>query len=111
MRGGTQPRLHCHLGADPFVSHDNILAGTAYLRELYDRFGAAGFFAAYNAGSELFQDYVSCLRLLHDETEFYFTKLGSLLPDVPIGRAVSVPWLGRETGNVRYLLPAAVLRG
>ena len=26
-------------------------------------------------------------------------------------RAVSVPWRGRETGNVRYLLPAAALRG
>jgi hypothetical protein len=26
-------------------------------------------------------------------------------------RAVSVPWRGRERGNVRYLLPAAALRG
>ena len=24
---------------------------------------------------------------------------------------MSVPWRGRETGNVRYLLPAAALRG
>jgi hypothetical protein len=26
-------------------------------------------------------------------------------------RAVSVPWRGREAGNVRYLLPATALRG
>jgi hypothetical protein len=26
-------------------------------------------------------------------------------------RAASVPWRGRETGNVRYLLPATALRG
>ena len=39
-----------NLGDDPFDPHNNILAGTAYLREMYDRFGAPGFLAAYNAG-------------------------------------------------------------
>lgn len=43
-------RLRYGLGADPLQPHDNILAGAAYLRELYDRFGAGGFLAAYNAG-------------------------------------------------------------
>ena len=38
------------LGSDPFDPHDNIIAGTAYLRQLYDRFGYPGMFAAYNAG-------------------------------------------------------------
>jgi soluble lytic murein transglycosylase-like protein len=38
------------LGGDPYAARDNILAGSAYLRELYDRYGAAGFLAAYNAG-------------------------------------------------------------
>ena len=43
-------RQRYRLGADPYDAHDNILAGTALLRELYDRFGAGGFLAAYNAG-------------------------------------------------------------
>ncbi len=31
------------LGLDPFDPRDNILAGTAYLKEMHDRFGSAGF--------------------------------------------------------------------
>ncbi len=38
------------LGSDPQNVHDNILAGTAYLRDLYNKFGYPGLFAAYNAG-------------------------------------------------------------
>jgi soluble lytic murein transglycosylase-like protein len=34
------------LGLDPFDPRDNILAGTAYLKEMHDRFGSAGFLAA-----------------------------------------------------------------
>jgi hypothetical protein len=83
-------RQRYHLGTDPFDPHDNILAGTAYLRELFDRFSAAGFLAAYNAGPQRYQDYVSGLRPLHDETKLYLAKLSSLLPDVPIDRAALI---------------------
>jgi hypothetical protein len=38
------------LGSDPSDVRDNILAGTAYLRELYERYGYPSLFAAYNAG-------------------------------------------------------------
>ena len=38
------------LGSDPYDPRNNILAGTAYLREMYDLFGSPGFLAAYNAG-------------------------------------------------------------
>jgi soluble lytic murein transglycosylase-like protein len=38
------------LGADSYDPRDNILSGAAYIRELYDRYGAPGFLAAYNAG-------------------------------------------------------------
>jgi soluble lytic murein transglycosylase-like protein len=38
------------LGSDPQNVHDNILAGTAYLRDLYNKFGYPRLFAAYNAG-------------------------------------------------------------
>jgi soluble lytic murein transglycosylase-like protein len=37
-------------GLDPFDPSDNILAGTAYLKEMHVRFGSAGFLAAYHAG-------------------------------------------------------------
>lgn len=38
------------LGADPYDPRTNILAGAAYLREMYDRYGERHFLAAYNAG-------------------------------------------------------------
>lgn len=38
------------LGSDPQNVHDNILAGAAYLRDLYNKFGYPRLFAAYNAG-------------------------------------------------------------
>jgi hypothetical protein len=38
------------LGSDPYNVRDNILAGTAYLRELYNQYGYPRLFAAYNAG-------------------------------------------------------------
>ena len=43
-------RSRYNLGDDPFDPHENILAGTAYIREMYDIYGAPGFLAAYNAG-------------------------------------------------------------
>ena len=45
-------RQRYELGDDPYDPHNNILAGTAYIREMYDRFGSPGFLAAYNAGPE-----------------------------------------------------------
>ncbi len=47
------------LGGDPYERRDNVLAGSAYLREMYDQFGSAGFLAAYNAGPGRYQDYLS----------------------------------------------------
>lgn len=38
------------LGSDPQNVHDNILAGAAYLRDLYNKFGYPRLFAAYNEG-------------------------------------------------------------
>ncbi len=70
------------LGADPFDPHDNVVGGTAYLRELYDRFGATGFLAAYNAGPAHFQDYLTGLLPLPNETKRYVATLGQMLPDL-----------------------------
>jgi membrane-bound lytic murein transglycosylase B len=38
------------LGANPYDARDNIMAGTAYLRWLHQRYGFPKMFAAYNAG-------------------------------------------------------------
>lgn len=44
-------RVRHRLGADPYDPRNNILAGTAYLRELHDRYGSVvAMLAAYNAG-------------------------------------------------------------
>jgi soluble lytic murein transglycosylase-like protein len=77
------------LGTNLFDPHDNILAGAAYLRELYDHFGATGFLAAYNAGPVRFQDYLTGLRPLPNETKRYVAMLGQMLPDLHVTDAVS----------------------
>ncbi len=71
----TELRGRYGFGADPFDAHDNILAGAAYLRELHDRYGAAGFLAAYNAGPARYEDHVATGRPLPDETRAYVALL------------------------------------
>ncbi len=69
-------RLRYHLGADPYAPRSNILAGAAYLHELHDRYGAAGFLAAYNAGPGRYEDYLMRGRPLPEETHNYVAALG-----------------------------------
>jgi len=64
------------LGGDPYDPHDNILAGTAYLREMYDIYGSPGFLAAYNAGPRRLDDYLSNNKPLPDETRRYVAMIG-----------------------------------
>jgi soluble lytic murein transglycosylase-like protein len=72
-------RLRYHLATDPYDIHDNVVAGTALLRELYDRFGASGFLAAYNAGPSRYLSFLNAGVPLKDETRTYLTKLAPLL--------------------------------
>jgi soluble lytic murein transglycosylase-like protein len=67
-------RRHHELGPDPDDPRDNILAGTAYLRAMYDRFGYPGMFAAYNAGPARYLASLSGARL-PAETADYLAKL------------------------------------
>ncbi|WP_407114123.1 lytic transglycosylase domain-containing protein [Bradyrhizobium sp. LMG 9283] len=66
------------LGNDPYDPHDNILAGTAYLRELLDRYGSPGVFAAYNAGLSRYEEHLAG-GPLPDETRAYVASLANLL--------------------------------
>jgi hypothetical protein len=59
------------LGPDPHDPRDNILAGTAYLRAMYDRFGYPGLFAAYNAGPARYAGHLASGNPLPAETRAY----------------------------------------
>jgi hypothetical protein len=89
-------RQRYHLGSDPYDPRDNILGGTALLRELYDRFGGGGFLAAYNAGPSRYLAFLTQGLPLKVETQLYLAKLARLLPDGEIGRAISAPPVPRD---------------
>ncbi len=79
-------RLRHGLGRDPYDPRDNILAGTAYLREMWDRYGnVAAMLAAYNAGPGRYEEYRAIGRVLPAETRAYVATL--------------VPLLGGETAS------------
>lgn len=63
------------LGADPHDPRDNILAGTAYLRLMHDRFGYPGFFAAYHAGPARYARYLRGQSSLPRETRAYLRQV------------------------------------
>jgi soluble lytic murein transglycosylase-like protein len=63
------------LGRDPYDPHDNIMAATAYLKELKQRFGFPNMFAAYNQGPGNFQKYTQAGRRLPRETRDYLAAI------------------------------------
>ncbi|MEG3125088.1 lytic transglycosylase domain-containing protein [Sphingomonas sp. GB1N7] len=73
----TWAYLHARYGLadDIYDPRANILAGAAYMRELYDRYGAPGFLAAYNAGPVRYEAYLRSGRPLPAETIGYVAKL------------------------------------
>ncbi|HET6608390.1 MAG TPA: transglycosylase SLT domain-containing protein [Rhodopila sp.] len=106
-------RDHYGLGNDPFDPHNNILAGTAYLREMYDRFGSPGFLAAYNAGPNRVDKYLNNGTPLPTETVNYVAAIAPRLgPGAPMtgplavygGRGVEVA----STGSFRAAPPPPV---
>ena len=68
------------LGDDAFDPRDNILAGTAYLRAMLNRYGTVGaMLAAYNAGPGRYDEFLSTGRPLPAETRAYVATLAQLL--------------------------------
>lgn len=73
-------RAQYGLGSDPHDPRENIIAGTAYLRAMYDRFGYPGLFAAYNAGPGRYGEYLDHGRPLPRETRAYVARLTGRAP-------------------------------
>lgn len=92
------------LGDDPYEPRTNILAGAAYLREMYDRFGAAHFLAAYNAGPGRVEDHLRSGRPLPNETQRYVQVLAPQL----VGSSVND--VGTTSYGVRDLTSAEAMR-
>ncbi|QRG07152.1 lytic transglycosylase domain-containing protein [Xanthobacter dioxanivorans] len=89
-------RIHYGLGDDPYDPHDNIMAGAAYLRELFDRYGNPGFLAAYNAGPGRHEASRKG-RALSPETRAYVDKL---VPEIARDEA--------EPSALKWAAPPAV---
>ena len=101
------------LGGDPYDPHDNIMAGTAYIRQMYDRFGAPDFLAAYNAGPDRVEEWRRNGEPLPDETVQYVAAitpgLGTGVSPVP-----SPTLLARADGvnpDTAYVPPATASFG
>ena len=85
------------LGLDPFDARDNILAGTAYLKEMRDRFGSAGFLAAYHAGPWRYERHLVTGKPLPSETTAYVAAVTLLLDNeqgeqAAVGGMRALPW-------------------
>ncbi|MFD1797995.1 lytic transglycosylase domain-containing protein [Paracoccus aurantiacus] len=96
------------LGADPFDPRDNILAGAAYLREMFDRYGNTGaMLAAYNAGPARYEDYLATGRALPAETRAYVATLAPMLDGAAPVWAVVRPVDWREASLFAGIVDAA----
>jgi hypothetical protein len=63
------------LGDDPFNPYDNIMAGTAYIHEMYQVYGSPGFLAAYNAGPGRLDKFMNGEEPLPDVTQEYVAEI------------------------------------
>lgn len=73
-------RAQLGLGTNPYQPRDNILAGTFYLRLMYERFGYPGLFGAYNAGPGRYAEHLATGRTLPGETRAYLAKVAGPAP-------------------------------
>jgi soluble lytic murein transglycosylase-like protein len=99
-------------GVDPHDPRANILAGTAYLRAMYDRFGYPGLFAAYNAGPHRYADVLAGRSGLPDETRRYLasvappTKTAQPMPKAMRSPSIFAVQNARATTTVRLEEPS-----
>lgn len=80
------------LGADPFDPRDNVFAGAAYLREMFDRYGdTASMLAAYNAGPGRYDRHLANGTSLPRETRTYLARLAPVVAGAASDPSISVP--------------------
>ncbi|HEY5239718.1 MAG TPA: lytic transglycosylase domain-containing protein [Rhizomicrobium sp.] len=70
-------RARYDLGADAYDPHDNIFAGTAYMHEMFVRYGYPNLFAAYQAGPARLEQFLSTAKPLPKSTVDYMNLLVS----------------------------------
>lgn len=87
----AEMRSRLRLGSDPHDPRDNILAGTFYLRLMYDRFGYPGLFGAYNAGPGRYAAYLASRRPLPGETRAYLAMVTGTRTGTPSRSLPSLP--------------------
>ncbi|MBF0859936.1 lytic transglycosylase domain-containing protein [Gluconobacter sp. LMG 31484] len=93
------------LGEDPFDPHDNILAGTAYLRQMYDIYGSPGFLAAYNDGPGSLDRYLRRGRALPRETRRYVAAIGPHIAGItPHNRSAADLLVAQHDPNSQVML-------
>ncbi|WP_179506248.1 MULTISPECIES: lytic transglycosylase domain-containing protein [unclassified Sphingomonas] len=84
-------RARLGLGSNPDDPRDNILAGTFFLRLMYDRFGYPGLFAAYNAGPARYAAYLAGGKRLPPETIGYLASVAPPTHGMGQGSATARP--------------------
>ncbi len=89
-----------NLGPDPYHPYDNLQAGAAYIREMYQLYGSPAFLAAYNAGPRRLEDYLWGGRGLPDETRNYVARVGPRIASTaPARRAPSEVYAAADIGT------------
>ena len=94
------------LGTDPYNARDNILAGTAYLRELYTKYGYPHLFAAYNAGPGRLEDHLHKGQALPAETRVYVRLATDGAVPASFGEAKFTP---KKSATIKHATRVAAL--
>ena len=93
-------KIAYNLGDDAYDPHDNIMAGTAYIRQMYDIYGSPGFLAAYNGGPGRLDDFLTHNRTLPLETRRYVASIGPQIQGIKPNRQSQADLMveGHENG-------------
>ncbi len=81
------------LGPDPGDPYDNVMAGTALIREMYEEFGAPLFLAAYNCGARCAAEIRAGNKKLPSTTQKY---MAALQPIIAHGKPDRASWSIRQ---------------
>ncbi len=84
-------RVQLGLGAYPFSPHDNVIAGTSYLRQMWDRYGMPGALAAYCTRHGRWKAYIAGARPLPSDTLDYIASLASCIGTVAVPAVATNP--------------------